>query len=568
MALPHKRWQIHPLLPPAAEDALAPIGPPILRQVLYNRGYTDARQARAFLAGASLESTDPLRLRGMAAAVARLGAALDRGERIVVYGDYDTDGVTATALLVQTLGALGGVVEPYIPNRFDEGYGLNTEALGTLAEGGPGLVVTVDCGIRSPAEALFAREHGLDLIITDHHHPGPVLPAALALINPRQPGDGYPYKDLAGVGLAYKLAQALVSARGADFPTDSLLDLVALGTVADLAPLTGENRALVRAGLALLNRPERPGVRSLLGVSRVAPGQVSATTVGFSLGPRLNAAGRLDSALAAYELLTTRDAARLAPLAAQLEAQNRERQELTRSMHQQARELALDGQGEPLLLFAAHETFNRGVVGLAASRLVDEFYRPALVAERGPQETRGSARSIPEFHITAALDECTDLLERHGGHAAAAGFTVRNENLAPLAERLQQIARRELAALDLRPSLRIDAVVRISSLDWALLEHLRQLEPCGMGNPSPVLAVRDARVTSYRAVGKTADHLKLTLSDGRLSVDAIAFGMGAWAGRMPPRVDLAFNLEVNEWAGQRNLQLNVRDLKRAGTPDG
>ncbi|MBI4769700.1 MAG: single-stranded-DNA-specific exonuclease RecJ, partial [Chloroflexi bacterium] len=393
MALPHKRWQIHPLLPPAAEDALAPIGPPILRQVLYNRGYTDARQARAFLAGASLESTDPLRLRGMAAAVARLGAALDRGERIVVYGDYDTDGVTATALLVQTLGALGGVVEPYIPNRFDEGYGLNTEALGTLAEGGPGLVGTVDCG---------------------------------TLINPRQPGDEYPYKELAGVGLAYKLAQALVSARGADFPTDSLLDLVALGTVADLAPLTGENRALVRAGLALLNRPERPGVRSLLGVSRVAPGQVSATTVGFSLGPRLNAAGRLDSALAAYELLTTRDAARLAPLAAQLEAQNRERQELTRSMHQQARELALDGQGEPLLLFAAHETFNRGVVGLAASRLVDEFYRPALVAERGPQETRGSARSIPEFHITAALDECTDLLERHGGHAAAAGFTVRN----------------------------------------------------------------------------------------------------------------------------------------------
>jgi len=571
------RWQVAPTLPAAADRALIPLGPPILRQILFNRGYADIHQAQAFLEGHSLSSTDPMELMGMREAVDRLWRALEAEEKIVVYGDYDTDGVTATALLVEALRALGGNVEPYIPSRFVEGYGLTVEALQVLQEKhGAGVVVTVDCGIRSPNEAAFARRIGLDLIITDHHHPGPELPQALAAINPKQPGDGYGYKDLAGVGLAYKLAQALYdrareTGRPADFPVERLLDLVALGTVADLALLTGENRSMVRKGLELLNRAEREGVKGLILTSRAKAGGIGAGTIGYSLGPRLNAAGRLDSALAAFELLTTQDPGEASRLAVKLETQNRERQDLTLSIYKTARELVTSSRKDAYLLFAFDPGFNPGVVGLAASRLVDEFYRPALVATLAPDEgggvIRGSARSIGEFDITRALDECADLLEHHGGHKAAAGFTVKRENLRAFQERLEAIARSQLEGLDLRPCLVIDSEVRISSLDWALVEHLEALEPCGIGNPAPVLAVRNTKVIAFRSVGRDGGHLKLTLSDGHIAIDAIAFRLGAWAKKMPQRLDVAFNLEVNEWNGQKNLQLNVRDLKEPGRPD-
>jgi single-stranded-DNA-specific exonuclease len=440
-----KRWLIPPAVTPEADQALVAF-PPVLRQILFNRGYATDAEARAFLKAEPAFDNDPFQMTGMQVAVERICFALEHKEPIAIYGDYDVDGVTATALLVDTLKALGAQVRGYIPNRFDEGYGLNNEALSQLKDDGVNLVISVDCGIRSPDEALHARTIGLDLIITDHHHPseGP-LPPALAVINPKQPGDVYPDKDLAGVGIAYKLAEALVSRlEPSDFRLENLLDLVALGTVADLAPLVGENRFLVRRGLRQIRATTRQGLFSLAAVADLSIAKVNATDIGFRLGPRLNAAGRLKEALAAYELLTTTDIFKAGQLAQQLDMQNRERQRITRDMQAQAEVMALADETDAFLLFAEHQDFNAGVVGLAASRLTETYYRPAIVAHIDTDTTRGSCRSIPEFHITDALDQCADLLVRHGGHAAAAGFTVENDKLDELVSRLKDIAREQL----------------------------------------------------------------------------------------------------------------------------
>jgi single-stranded-DNA-specific exonuclease len=510
----------------------------------------------------------------MAQAVDRLLSAIEQGEKIAVYGDYDVDGVTATTLLVQVLERLGAQVEGYIPNRFEEGYGLNKEALKSLFEKGVSLVVTVDCGIRSLAEAEEARRLGLDLIITDHHHPAAELPGCLATINPKQQGCSYADKDLAGVGLAYKLAEGLIAAqreRGPALPVAvsaaEYLDLVALGTVADLAPLVGENRYLVRAGLRCLRQPLRAGTLALMNVAGLNIGRMTATDIGFMLGPRLNASGRLESAMAAYNLLRTSDRMEAGKLAQQLDNQNRERQTLTRQIQSRAEELALVEEAEPLLLFAVDESFNSGVVGLAASRLTETYYRPAVVAQRGEEFTRGSCRSIPEFHITAALDQCEDILVRHGGHAMAAGFTVRNENVAELAARLKAIAQETLSGQDLRQTLAADADVQISELDYELMKFLDLLQPTGYGNSPAIFVSRNLQVRSSRAVGKDSSHLKLAVSDGWATCDAIAFRKGEWLGKLPNRIDLMYTFELNEYNGRTSFQLNVKDLKPSGQAD-
>ncbi len=373
---------------------------------MFNRGHATAAAARAFLRAEVNSDTNPMQLLGMETAVARIRRALQDGELIAIYGDYDVDGVTATALLVQTLRSLGGNVKGYIPNRFEEGYGLNPDAFDTLKAEGVGLVISVDCGIRSPAEALHAKTIGLDLIISDHHHPDADLPEALAVINPKRDGDPYPDKDLAGVGVAYKIAEALHrTLQPSSLQLETLFDLVALGTVADLAPLTGENRMLVRKGLLKIRATSRQGLYSLANVANLSLPKTTAVDIGFLLGPRLNAAGRLDSALAAFDLLTTEDVFIAGQLAQKLDVQNRERQALTRKIQEQAEQMAMDDDPTAHLMFAVHPDFNSGVVGLAASRLVETFYRPAAVGQVGDETTRCSCRSIPEFHITAALDE-------------------------------------------------------------------------------------------------------------------------------------------------------------------
>jgi len=565
-----KRWLIPLPITPEADKALEKF-PPILRQILFNRGYASDAEARAFLKAEPDFDTDPFRMSNMKDAIERISEAIEKNEPIAIYGDYDVDGVTSTALLVDVLTSLGADVSGYIPNRFDEGYGLNNDALASLKYKGAKLVITVDCGIRSPDEAHYAKEIGLDLIITDHHHPAEgSLPDALAVINPKQTDDEYHDKDLAGVGIAYKLAEALVSRQPArdNLQLTSLLDLVALGTVADLAPLVGENRYLVRRGLRQMRETTRQGLFSLAGVAEIKLQKVNASDIGFRLGPRLNAAGRLDEALAAFELLTTTDFMRAGQLAQQLDMQNRERQKITRDMQEQAEKLALADDPDTYLLFAYDESFNPGVVGLAASRLTEKYYRPAIVAHKDTDTTRGSCRSIGEFHITNALDQCADILVRHGGHAAAAGFTVENDKLDELILRLKDIAKRELSGKDLRPTLTADAEVPLKEVRPKLLEALKYLEPTGYGNPDAVFVARAAKVKYSRTVGAEGRHLKMSLEDeAGMTHDAIGFRLGELQPELPERVDIMFTYEINEYNGRVNYQLNLKDVKPAGAPD-
>lgn len=567
-----KRWSINPILSSQAQTALAAF-PPILQQLLFNRGYATDAEARAFLRAETNFDTSPFQMTGMQAAVERIIYAIEQHEPVVIYGDYDVDGVTATALLVQALQALGAQVRGYIPNRFEEGYGLNNEALSALKEQGAELVITVDCGIRSLAEAAHARSIGLDLIISDHHQPAQLLPSAFAVINPKQPGDRYPDKDLAGVGIAYKIAQALVekltlsSAHALNFNPAALLDLVALGTVADLAPLVGENRLLVRKGLQCIRTTARQGLFALANVAELQIAKTTAVNIGFVLGPRLNAAGRLESALAAFDLLTTQDLNLAGDLALKLDQQNRERQRVTREIQVQAEEMARAGDPDAHILFAVHPDFNVGVVGLAASRLSEMYYRPAIVGQQGEETTRCSCRSIPEFHITEALDLCAELLVRHGGHAAAAGFTVKNENLPALQIKMKAIAQKELANKDLRPTLAADMEVALYEMKPEVLKYLDYLQPTGYGNLDAVFVSRNLQVKASRTVGAEAKHIKMTLSDGRVTYDAIGFRLGHLQKDMPPKVDVMYTFETNEFNGRVSLQLNLKDVRACGLVD-
>jgi len=555
----YRRWQIAPALPAEANIALVEYPYPI-RQILYNRGCLDADSAERYLRAQPV-MYDPFQMIGMEDAVARILSAISMGEEIVVYGDYDVDGVTATALLVQVLQQMGGKARAYIPNRFDEGYGLNNEALDVLAQEQVRLVITVDCGIRSPVEAEHARSCGMDMIITDHHHPKDEIPNAWAVICPRQEGDPYPDKNLAGVGLAFKLAQALLLRHPVEgVSAEDWLDLVALGTVADLVPLVGENRGLVRAGLRILRMGRRQGVLSLAQAAGLNPERLTAGDISFGLAPRLNAAGRLESALAAFAILMSTDPMEAGPLAQKLDDQNRQRQKITQEI-QQAAELMAAEEVSPHLIFAVHPEFNSGVVGLAASRLVEAYYRPAIVGQIGEETTRASCRSIPIFHITKALDECADLLVRHGGHAMAAGFTVSNHQLEELRVRLQAIAERELADQELVPSLRADIELPLSEIRPSLLPYLDQLQPTGTNNPEAVFVARNLWVTNSRTVGAEKKHLKLTVTDGSITYDAIAFRQGHWQDQMPESVDLMFTFEKNNFQGREYLQLNVKDIQ-------
>ncbi|MFZ2360850.1 MAG: single-stranded-DNA-specific exonuclease RecJ [Anaerolineae bacterium] len=573
-----KRWIVHPAAPASHFARLSHVAPLIV-QLLWNRGIDDATRVEAFLRG---ETTldNPFRIKGMNEAVERIRRAIRQGERIAVYGDFDADGVTATALLVQALSALGAFVHPYIPHRVDEGYGLNNNALAELARDGHQLVITVDCGIRSVDEVAFANRLGLDVIVTDHHSIGAELPPALAAINPKRQDCPYPFKGLAGVGLAFKLAQALLRTHrqtpirpglAVDLAEEDLLDLVALGTVADLAPLLDENRTLVQRGLAQLNRTQRPGLQAMMGVAGAAPGQITAATIGFALGPRLNAAGRLDSAMLSYELLLTDDVFKASQLAGQLNSLNARRQQVTAEAFGQAQAQIEASGGDGYLHMAASEHFLAGIVGLVAGRLVEQYYRPAVVMELGQQQSRGSARSIDQFDITAALDRCAaeGLLVRHGGHAAAAGLTVENRKLPALTARLSAIAAEELAEKDLRPPLLIDQEIALGDVDYAVLGLLQEMEPTGYANPLPRLLSRNLLVRDARKVGADGAHLKLTVSDPAAgsrsgqSWDAIAFRQGHWHGRLPRSVDLVYSLEENVWNGNRRLQLVVEDLRPA-----
>lgn len=577
-----KKWFVKPKVP-ASHLARLPHVDPLIVQLLYNRGVATPEAVEAFLKGEA-RNDNPYELKGMSEAVFRIRRAIKRGEQIAVYGDYDADGVTATALMVRTLSALGANVRPYIPHRVDEGYGLNNEALAELKRAGCSLVVTVDCGVRSVQEVKVANRLGLDVIITDHHSVGPELPPALAVINPKRADCLYPFDDLSGVGLAYKLAQGLLRAHSkepihrdirTDLQEEDLLELVALGTVSDLVPLLGENRALVQRGLERLNQTQHPGLQALLAQAGVKPGSVTSTAIGYFLGPRLNAAGRLESAMLSYELLQTQDVFKAASLARELDVLNARRQQLTAEAVEVARQRIEAEGADGYLHVVADPGFREGIVGLVAGKLVELYYRPALVVTLGEHLSKGSARSIEDFHITDALDQCAKegLLVRHGGHAMAAGFTVETAKLPRLKARLQELAAQELADKDLQPSLHIDAEVPLGDLDWATYGLLQQLEPTGYANQQPVLMSRRVQVRDAKQVGAGGAHLKLTVSDPaagprrEVAWDAIAFNQGHWYGQLPRVVDLAYALDRNDWNGQPRLQLVVADLRPASRSD-
>lgn len=570
--MPVKEWKIAEAAPPEQLAAFEGM-PPAVAQVLINRGHVDPAAAMRWLAA------DDWRTGGFGAyaqkasidaAVERLRGAVSGGELIIVYGDFDADGVSSTALLVQALRALGGKVKAYIPSRVDEGYGVNPDSLHMLKEHGAKVIVTVDCGIRSVEEAALAASLGMTMIVTDHHTVGETLPQAEALINPKLADASYTEPMLAGVAVAFRLAEMLLDGADTSLAPEDLLDLVAIGTIADLAPLSSyENRALVTQGLKVLREARRPGVRALLREAGIEPAAVNAGSIGFGLGPRINAAGRLAHAKQAYQLLITEDAEEAAQLAAGLQLLNIERQRLTKEAQDLVRaRIEADGQQDAALIFAGHPEFREGIVGLVAGRLTEEFYRPSAVLHEGETESRASCRSIPGFHITEALDQCADLLVRHGGHAQAAGFTVLNERVPELRERLLSIASAQLEGQDLRPTLQIDRWLEPRDLTLRLAEDLSLLEPTGQDNVQPLFASAGLQVSDVQAVGKDGQHLRISLRDGAtgLTFGAIGFRMGGNGGYQPERgakVDVAYRLELNTWRDETRLQLRLEDLRPA-----
>jgi single-stranded-DNA-specific exonuclease len=557
-----KRWEVYPCMPSEVSDRLIEY-PPLIRQILYNRGIADVASAKRYFHALPPDETSPYLLKGMDKAVPRILSAIQNNERMVVYGDYDVDGVTATVLLVEALTKLGAIVIPYIPDRFDEGYGVNNDAMDKLKEQGCSLVISVDCGVRSMPEAEYSKQIGMDLIITDHHAPLEEIPNAFTVIDPKLPDDNYPCKELAGVGVAYKLAQALFTSTNRTMEMGELwIDLVALGTVADLAPLMNENRFLVRKGLEQIQKGSREGLVQLCRVAGIDYRKINSTNIGFGIGPRLNAAGRMETALAAFHLLVEKDVDQAGSFARALDEQNRARQVDTRTVVDKAMQIAEEEGLEKDIIIVTDENFSEGIVGLAASRLAEHYYRPAIVGKVGTEMTRCSCRSIPEFNITMALDECKDLMEHHGGHAAAAGFTIRSEKMTELKDRLYSIVKREFLDRELTPVLMADAEVNLSDLGQELYYNLLKFQPIGYSNPESLFITRGLRVQSIRDVGQDGKHLRLQLTDGWLSINAIAFNKGGMKNALmeKKKADFLFVFETNEYNGRVDFQLNVKDI--------
>ena len=553
---PRRTWQVFPR---AKGEQLRAVGdlPPLVAQVLYNRGVRSAAEAQAFLEPERTPERDPFLLPNAEPAVERIVKALQSRETIAVFGDFDGDGVTSSALLTQGLHALGARLVPYIPDRVSEGHGLNLPAVHFLHQQGVGLIVTADCGITSAAEVAAAADLGIDTVITDHHTPPERLPDAVAVVNPKLKGASTAYADLAAVGVAFKLVDALFArlGRSAD---ESLLEYVALGTVVDLAPMRSENRHLVSRGLDHLNRTTRPGIQELLKVSGLAPGQVDTEAISYALGPRINAPGRIDHATPSYQLLVARSTAEAAPLAAELNAMNAERQRLGREVMS-----AVDEQLErplPPILILGDPSFPPGVVGLAAGKLAEQYHRPAIVCQVGPEETRGSCRSIPKFNIIEALRQCDGLFSRYGGHAQAAGFTMATRDFPELRERLTAIAAAALAGQDLTPRIIIDAEVRLAGLNGEVVTALRGLAPHGPENPLPTFLSRGVQVKELRPMGDQGQHMRLKLKAGGVTWRAVAFDMALAGDQPPPLIDVVFTLSVDRWSGRDLLQLRVLDM--------
>ena len=547
---------------------------PIVAGLLVARGYHDSGAAEAFLNPALNQLHDPFLMRGMTEAVNRLLHAIDNHEPVLIYGDYDVDGTTGTAVLLRALRMLGGTAGYHVPHRFTEGYGIQQAGLEKAFNEGYKLVVSVDCGIRAHEPLHWARDNGLDIIVTDHHLPDADegSPAALAVLNPNQHGCDYPDKNLAGVGVAFKLVHALFRERGREAQVPGFLKMVAIGTVADVAKLVGENRAIVSLGLSDLPRAVNPGLRALIEIAGCGEdGEMTAYDLGFRIGPRINAAGRMDAASAVVELFNAKDKEEARRLAEHLDTRNRERMEAQREIFNRAVEEfegGADRDAQTHVAVIAGDGWHRGVIGLAASKIAERLNRPCVVISLEGDIGHGSARSIEAYHLFDGLTACRDLLDKFGGHSHAAGLAIQRGRIAEFRRRLNEHAASRLTETDLTPMLRIDAEVAPAALRFQLLQDLHALEPFGAGNPRPVFVTRGFRVLSEPQRIKE-QHLKLRVGgDDNSPIEAIWWRGIEEVEQTPApnqRIDLAYELEANRWNGDIRLQLNVKDMRVAET---
>ena len=538
---------------------------PILAALLITRGYADEHNARVFLSPTYDQLNEPYSMLGMKEAVARLQHAIANGERVLIYGDYDVDGTTGTAILLRALKLLGANVSFHIPHRFTEGYGIQQAALEKAFADGCKLVVSVDCGIRAHEPLYWARKVGLDVIITDHHLPDEKegAPPAFAVLNPNQVGCAYPDKNLAGVGVAFKLVHALFREHGREAQVPAFMKVVAIGTVADVAKLTGENRTIVAIGLKDLAQVANPGLKALISVAGCGDGKgMTAYDLGFRLGPRINAAGRMDAASAVVELFDTRDADVARRLANHLDARNEERKTVQQQIIDLAVEELKDARDSYVAVIAG-EGWHRGVIGIAASKIAERVNRPCVVLSVDGEMAHGSGRSIEAYHLLNGLTACADLFEKFGGHSHAAGITIRPERIAELRRRLNEHAASCLTPQDLEPSVNIDLELPPEGVTFNLARELEALEPFGAGNARPVFMTKNLRCLSEPAIIKDR-HLKMRLAGPHnRPLEAVWWNCIETPGQTPElkgSIELAYTLETSAWNGEYRMQLNVLDL--------
>jgi single-stranded-DNA-specific exonuclease len=557
--LSHSRWNLLPPVKVLPEDNSFSR---LLVQLLYNRGISRPEDFRPFLSSDKSLLGDPFLLPDMQKAVDRISRALSNGETISVYGDFDADGITSTAVLVQGLSLLNGKTVPYIPHRQTEGHGLTNTVLKKLHEQGVSLVITVDCGVTDAAEVKLAKNLGLDIVITDHHSPLNEIPEAFAVIDPKLKDSKYPFMHLAGVGVAFKLLQALFRGNSKEDQIDNLLDLVAIGTIADMSAPLGENRYLINEGLKHMNTNPRSGIKELINLTRLEPGKITAESIGWVIAPCLNAAGRLADGLTGYKLLVTDSTQEAQQLAVWLSGKNEERQKLTSSTLLRAREQVI-ARGLPPLLITADREYPMGVAGLVASRLSEEFYHPSIVIHTTDTVAHASCRSIPEFDLIAALNKVGRYFTRYGGHAQAAGFSMPMKDLPHLEEELSALVAEQLKGIELRPHLDIDALLTLPELGGDTYQTTQMLAPFGHGNPVPIFLSRGVDLVEQRTMGSSGEHLRMKLKQGGTVWDGVAFRLRDHMTEMAPRMDIVYNLEIDRWNGKEHLRLNILDFKKS-----
>jgi len=551
----------------AVRDLAAALSlPEIVSRLLLIRGYVTAEDAKLFLRPRLERLHDPFEFLSMDKAVDRLARAVRDQELVFIHGDYDVDGISSTTLLTRTIRGLGGNAMPFIPRRIEDGYDLSDAGVDAAIAAGAKVVVTCDCGTSAVSPVARLCRAGIDVIVTDHHLPGGELPDCLSVLNPKRSGCGYPDKDLAAVGVAFKLALALARQLGKNENFIwAMMDLVALATVADVAPLRGENRVFVRYGLKMLADTRNIGLRALIRAAGLDGKQLTAGRIGFILAPRLNAVGRLGHAMRGVELLLSEDEHEANAIARELEELNYKRQELDHATLEQARERVLQlDLDEVFGIVLADEAWHPGVIGIVASRLVEEFGRPTILIALSGDQGKGSGRSISKFDLHAALGQSSDYLLRYGGHRAAAGVTVARDQVGAFAARFNEVARSLLTAEDLVPEIRVDLQVSIDGMDEKIESLFRHFEPFGIGNPSPVLLARDVTIAKPpRLIGH--DGLKLVLDTGTGSLEAIGWGFGPRASEFQPgsKVDIAFRLERDDYRGMSYLQARIADIRPA-----